>query len=81
MGSISSLIKDPRDIIPYMPILIDGLKSSLSDPLSEVRCYAAKAIGKISEKIGKNNTEKFFIFIKELLESQLSTAIERGGAC
>lgn len=49
---MSELIKDPNDLIPYLDILIEGLKSSLADPLNEIRVFSAKAIGKIAKKIG-----------------------------
>ncbi len=52
MGSISTLIKDPKDLLPYMEILVGGLKSALADNNNEVRLFAAKAIGKISNTIG-----------------------------
>jgi hypothetical protein len=48
VGSISELIKDPNDLLPYLDILIEGLKSSLSDPLNDIRVFSAKAIGKIA---------------------------------
>lgn len=48
VGSISELIKDENDLLPYLDILIDGLKSSLSDALNDIRVFSAKAIGKIA---------------------------------
>lgn len=63
-----------------MDILIEGLQLSLGDALSEVRQFAARAIGKLSEKIGVENCEKFFKFIWDTLENEAANAIERGGA-
>ncbi|EGR27417.1 hypothetical protein IMG5_195990 [Ichthyophthirius multifiliis] len=80
VGSISTLIKDPKDILPYMEILVGGLKSALADNNNEVRLFAAKAIGKISNTIGKQNTEIYFRFIKDIIESKTATSIERSGA-
>jgi len=63
-----------------MNILIEGLQLSLGDALSEVRQFAARAIGKLSEKIGSENSQKFFKFIWDTLENEQVNAIERGGA-
>jgi hypothetical protein len=42
---MSHLIKDPKDILPYIDTLLGALKVGLSDSLSEVRTASAKAIG------------------------------------
>lgn len=60
VGSISSLIKDPKDIIPYMEILVGGLRNALSDNDNEVRLFASKAIGQICKTLGQANSEKYF---------------------
>ncbi|KAL4445680.1 hypothetical protein ABPG74_006231 [Tetrahymena malaccensis] len=80
VGSISALIKDPKDIIPYMDILVGGLRNALSDNDNEVRLFASKAIGQICKTLGQANSEKYFKFIKDILESKTSTSIERSGA-
>jgi hypothetical protein len=46
------LIQNPYDLLPYLRIITVGLKTALCDPLSEIRCIAAMAIGRISSKIG-----------------------------
>jgi len=45
-----------------------------------VRLYAAKAIGKLSAKLGITKTEKFFSFVYDMIQMESSTSIERGGA-
>ena len=52
MGSIVELISNPYDLLPYLKIILTGLKISLCDPLPEIRRIASMAIGKISTKIG-----------------------------
>lgn len=52
VGSISALIKEPKDILPYMEIIIGGMKVALSDPINEVRNFAAKAVGKLALTVG-----------------------------
>lgn len=52
IGSIVELIANPYDLLPYLKILITGLRIALCDPLPEIRSIAAMAIGRISSKIG-----------------------------
>jgi hypothetical protein len=52
MGSISELILNPSDMLPYLRYVGSGIKTALTDPLPEIRSIAAMAIGKISSKIG-----------------------------
>jgi hypothetical protein len=80
VGSISALIKKQGDILPYMKILINGIRTALGDSSTEVRLYASKAAGKIAEKIGQESTNNYFRFIHEILESAAATSIERSGA-
>ena len=77
MGSICQVIKDVNDILPYMNILVEGLHTSLGDPISDIRIFASKAIGKLAEKLGAGNLEKYLNFVDEILDSEKSTSIER----
>ena len=80
VGSITNVIKEPNDLIPYMDILVGGLRVALCDTLQEVRNLAAKALGSVASKIGRANAERFFKFLYEIMESEASTSIERAGA-
>ena len=51
VGTILHLIKDPRDLMPYLDILMSALIITVTDPLTEVRNIAAKACGCLSKKI------------------------------
>ena len=48
VGTILHLIKDPRDLMPYLSTLTSALIIALTDPLTEVRNIAAKACGCLS---------------------------------
>lgn len=52
IGSIVELIANPYDLLPYLKIIITGLRVALTDPLPEIRSIAAMAIGRIAAKIG-----------------------------
>ena len=80
MGSIVELIANSNDLLPYLRIILVGLKIALCDPLPEIRRIASMAIGKISAKIGTKNAEEYFRFVSDIIESSTSTSIERQGA-
>ncbi len=58
----------------------EGLRVTTCDPLSEIRSVAAKALGKMSSKIGIANTEKYFKFLTDILKSDTANSVERQGA-
>jgi hypothetical protein len=58
IGSISELILNPSDMLPYLKYVNPGLKTALTDPLPEIRSIAAMAIGKIASKIGSQSSKK-----------------------
>lgn len=45
VGNMGSLINEPRDLEPYVDLLLEPLKQALLDPLPEVRATCARAIG------------------------------------
>jgi len=51
VATISYLINDPKDLLPYLDTLIKSLKETISDHLTEVRQIAAKAFGSLAKKL------------------------------
>ena len=43
-GNMCSLVADPKDMSPYVPILLPDIQKSLVDPSPEVRAVAAAAL-------------------------------------
>lgn len=80
IGSISILIENPDDLLPYIDFMGEGLKVTTCDQLSEIRNVATKSLGKMSSKIGIPNTERYFKFLNDILESDTANSVERQGA-
>lgn len=80
IGSISELIQNPSDMLPYLNFVGSGIKTALCDPLPEIRSIAAMAIGKISSKIGAQAAREYFSFIYEIINSHTTNTTEKTGA-
>lgn len=78
VGNMASLT-DQRDLIPYLPILLPGVKQVLVDPVPEARGTAAKALGGLVEKLGEEN---FPDLVGELLDTLKTDTggVDRQGA-
>jgi hypothetical protein len=76
---ISQLVKEPEDITVYIVSLTDSLIISLSDILPEVRATAAKAIGRLCQKLGVQHSEHMISSLKKVIEGESSPSIERAG--
>ncbi|TPX42852.1 hypothetical protein SeLEV6574_g05373 [Synchytrium endobioticum] len=78
MGNIASLTEQ-KDLIPYLSVLMPGLKEVLVDPVPEARAIAAHALGSMVEKLGEDN---FPGLVSELLQTLKSdtSAVDRSGA-
>ncbi|KAL4419436.1 hypothetical protein ABPG77_006363, partial [Micractinium sp. CCAP 211/92] len=79
VGNLCTLVNDPRDMAPYVPLLLPELKSALVDPLPEVRATAAKAMGSLVKDMGEDGLGGIIPWLLEKLRSEAS-AVERSGA-
>ncbi|KAI8814624.1 armadillo-type protein [Cladochytrium replicatum] len=78
MGNMASLT-DPKDLIPYMEVLLPGLKEVMVDPVPEARAIAAKALGSMVEKLGEDNFPGLLAELIATLKRDTS-AVDRSGA-
>jgi HEAT repeat protein len=79
-GNICTMINDPRDFIPYLPTLMPDLKSSLLDPIPDVRSIAAKALGSLTRGLGEDSLPDLRPWLVETLRMDGLSSAERSGA-
>ncbi|KAG0169361.1 translational activator of GCN4 [Apophysomyces sp. BC1015] len=78
VGNMASLTDD-KDLIPYLALLLPGVKEVLIDPVPEARGTAAKALGGLVEKLGEENFPGLVIELLDRLKTD-SGGVDRQGA-
>jgi len=73
------LIKESKDVLPYIEPISNGLLIALNDPISEIRQYAAKASGLLCKKLGAEHSDLLLNKLYKVLDSPNNTSIERAG--
>ncbi|XP_042484650.1 protein ILITYHIA [Macadamia integrifolia] len=78
-GNMCSLVTEPKDMIPYIGLLLPEVKKVLVDPIPEVRSVAARALGSLIKGMGEENFPDLVPWLLETLKSDNSN-VERFGA-
>ncbi|ESQ38842.1 hypothetical protein EUTSA_v10022486mg [Eutrema salsugineum] len=79
VGNMCSLVTEPKDMIPYIGLLLPEVKKVLVDPIPEVRAVAARAVGSLIRGMGEENFPDLVPWLFETLKSDTSN-VERSGA-
>jgi len=80
MQHVLKKLDHPSDIIPYLALLAESIRSELSDQKVEVHRHAAEILGALAKKVGLQS-EAHFRFLYEILEdSQSSESLRLGAA-
>lgn len=79
VGNMCSLVTEPKDMIPYIGLLLPEVKKVLVDPIPEVRTVAARALGSLIKGMGKENFPDLVSWLLDTLKSDGSN-VERSGA-
>ncbi|MEW5303880.1 MAG: hypothetical protein WDW36_006533 [Sanguina aurantia] len=79
VGNLGSLINDPKDMAPYVPMLMPELQKALVDPLPEVRATSARAMGSLVAGMGQSTFGSLVPWLAETLKSE-GSSVERSGA-
>lgn len=78
VGNMCSLVTEPKDMIPYINLLIPEVKKVLVDPIPEVRSVAARALGSVIRGMGEENFPDLVTWLLDTLKSDTSN-VERSG--
>uniref|UniRef100_A0A8C5P6E8 GCN1 activator of EIF2AK4 n=1 Tax=Leptobrachium leishanense TaxID=445787 RepID=A0A8C5P6E8_9ANUR len=78
IGNMYSLT-DQKDLAPYLPSVVPGLKASLTDPVPEVRTVSAKALGAMVKGTGESCFQDLLPWLMDTLASDFSS-VDRSGA-
>ena len=78
IGNMYSLT-DQKDLNPYLGGILPGLKSSLLDPVPEVRTVSARALGAMVKGMGEASFEELLPWLMSTLTSE-SSGVDRSGA-
>lgn len=78
VGSMVLLIKDPKDIQPYLPSLLPLLKQTLLDPSPDVRVTSAKAFGTLAKTLPEEMLGDVLPWLFEQLRGG-ETSVDRSG--
>uniref|UniRef100_A0A2N9J6T6 TOG domain-containing protein n=1 Tax=Fagus sylvatica TaxID=28930 RepID=A0A2N9J6T6_FAGSY len=79
VGNMCSLVTEPKDMIPYIGLLLPEVKKVLVDPIPEVRSVAARALGSLIRGMGEENFPDLVPWLFDTLKSDNSN-VERSGA-
>ncbi|XP_051119851.1 protein ILITYHIA [Andrographis paniculata] len=79
VGNMCSLVTEPKDMIPYIGLLLPEVKKVLVDPIPEVRAVAARALGSLIRGMGEDNFPDLVPWLLDTLKSDGSN-VERSGA-
>uniref|UniRef100_A0A0E0D5U2 TOG domain-containing protein n=1 Tax=Oryza meridionalis TaxID=40149 RepID=A0A0E0D5U2_9ORYZ len=79
VGNMSSLVTEPKDMIPYIGLLLPEVKKVLVDPIPEVRAVAARALGSLIIGMGEEIFPDLVPWLLNTLKSD-SSNVERSGA-
>ncbi|XP_042987937.1 protein ILITYHIA isoform X4 [Carya illinoinensis] len=79
VGNMCSLVTDPKDMTPYIGLLLPEVKKVLVDPIPEVRSVAARALGSLIRGMGEENFPDLVPWLFDTLKSDNSN-VERSGA-
>uniref|UniRef100_A0A0V0J0Y0 Putative translational activator GCN1-like n=1 Tax=Solanum chacoense TaxID=4108 RepID=A0A0V0J0Y0_SOLCH len=79
-GNMCSLVTEPKDMVPYIGLLLPEVKKVLVDPIPEVRSVAARAIGSLIRGMGEENFPDLVPWLLDTLKSDGNNVARSGAA-
>jgi HEAT repeat protein/uncharacterized membrane protein YgcG len=69
-----------KDLEPYVPAIMPGLKAALVDPVPEVRSVTARALGSMVKAMGGDSFDDIVPWLLGTIQSEQSNVDRSGGA-
>ncbi|KAL5390121.1 hypothetical protein PMIN03_005519 [Paraphaeosphaeria minitans] len=79
IGSLAHLT-ERKDLIAHLPILVDGLRVAIVDPVPTTRATASKALGSLMEKLGEDALPDLIPSLMATLKSDTGAGDRLGSA-
>ncbi|CAD7699428.1 unnamed protein product, partial [Ostreobium quekettii] len=79
LQNLCRLINDPKDMTPYVQLMIPEIQKAILDPLPDVRGQASKALGALFQDLGAQAPADVMPWLMETLRSK-GSSVERSGA-
>jgi len=79
-GNLVTMINDPKDFLPYVPLLIADLKATLVDPIPDCRSTAAKSLGSLTRSLGEATFPDLRPWLVDMLKSDAGSSEKSGAA-
>ena len=79
IGGLTSVIRDYKEIMPYIERLTTALKISLFDNIPEVRNIAAQNLGMLCSGVGFKNSQNILDWIEDIMQNS-TNLVERAGS-
>lgn len=79
-GNTCSMISEAKDLLPYLSVILPGLKATCVDPIPDVRATAAKALSALVQGMGEDKVGDIVPWLIETLKADSSSSERSGGA-
>ncbi|GMH37879.1 hypothetical protein BSKO_05763 [Bryopsis sp. KO-2023] len=83
--NLCKLVNDPKDMAPYVTLLVPGLQKAIVDPLpagpsADVRAQASKGLGSLMGDMGRDALQDVMPWLTETKLKSKGSSVERYGA-
>lgn len=79
-GNTCTMISEAKDLLPYLSVILPGLKATCVDPIPDVRATAAKALAALVRGMGEDKVGDVVPWLIETLKADSSSSERSGGA-
>jgi hypothetical protein len=80
IGGMSSMVNEPKTLMPYKEEIESSLRKTLVDPLPNVRAVAARSLGELVRGLGESEFPGLVDWLIVTMKSETTTVERSGGA-